>query len=396
MKTDPIEPSTAVPGKWLMAYAWTAVLALTYALTAHFITFSLETSTVLAADTQIFREHMARLFSGQLPYIDFPFEHFPLAIAPMAIGNAVAPSANGLFTVVFAVVMFGVLAATGAIVQRTGSLIGVPNGGRRWILLTAFLLPLVLFRVDPVSVFFVALALLLAVNDRQPASAASLFAGIAAKGWPVVLVPVMWWRGHRRQAVLVVFFTAVLAGALLATPGFRSGRSFVGVHQETVSGSILVLARLLRGEPSGLVDAAGAVYVEAGVLALLTNLAVGGSLAIAGLFALRHRFTMKAGIALSATLTFAVMFASPLLSAQFLLWPTPFLALVSTRWARLLFVAASIITIGLLTIWSPSSTPWHIGLVLRNGALLGAAALTAYHGIRLSAQDTEAARTSRK
>lgn len=40
---------------------------------------------ILAGDADPYRQRMVELFSGKLPYLDFPFEHLPLMIIPMSL-----------------------------------------------------------------------------------------------------------------------------------------------------------------------------------------------------------------------------------------------------------------------------------------------------------------------
>lgn len=362
----------------------TGLAAFAYSVLVSRVTIELNGQSGLAGDPLVFAERMEELFSGRIPYVDFAFEHLPINIVPMATIYAIARESAVAYLVLFAVLMFAFLYATGVLVERVAQRLGIPNAGFQWLCLTAALLPLVLFRADPVSVMLAFLAVLLAIRGNERSSFVSLVVAVATKGWPIVLVAADWWRGRRLRAVLVVSGTAALLGALFLTPGFRSGREFVGVHQETLSGSVLIVTRLLHGDPTGLTVSAGAVYVTAGQWALLANLVTGAIFALTALTALRGPFSWKAAIAMTATLVYGVLFASPLLSAQFLLWPMAFLAIASSQPARRFLVAASALTIVLLTLWNPQGMAWHVGWLVRNGLLLTAGVLTARDGLRFA------------
>ena len=154
-----------------------------------------------------------------------------------------------------------------------------------------------------------------------------------------------------------------------------------------------IRCRLLRGGDAGLITSAGATYVHAGQWALALNLIVGSGLAIGALRVLHKPFTWHGGIGLSASLTFALLFASPLLSAQFLLWPTVFLSLVATAGTRRLLIGASAATIILLTVWAPGNLGWHVGWLTRNLLLLTAAVFTVRHGVRVAGDSSHALKT---
>ncbi len=152
---------------------------------------------------------------------------------------------------------------------------------------------------------------------------------------------------ERRRGRLLIGFTVAVGLVLLAMPGFRTGRSFDGVRQETLSGRFIIVARLLTGAETQIMHHAGAEYVEASVLAVLVNLAIGGIIALASLSVLRTDFSWRGGAALTAALTYAVLLASPLLSAQFILWPIPFVALVGSRRGQILLTFAAALSVAL-------------------------------------------------
>jgi hypothetical protein len=218
--------------------------------------------------------------------------------------------------------------------------------------------------------------MLLAMQNRPIASFLSTAGGILAKGWPIVGTASAWWRGKRKEAVFLIGGTALLGFALLATPGFRSSRTFVGVHQETLIGATIATARAVTGQDLGLVNAAGAIYIEVGRWALFATLAFGAALAVWSLRVLRTQFSWLGNVSLMAALAFSLILASPLLSAQFLLWPMPFVALSGSRNARIALSAAGGMSMLLVGYWLPGSAWWHGFVVARNVVLVAAAAFT--------------------
>jgi hypothetical protein len=316
---------------------------------------------------------MDRMFGGELPYLEFGFEHLPLAIVPMALAHVIAAIAGIAFSYPFMLLMLGMVFVTGVLVVRIGDDLGLGDVGVRFVVMVAPMLVIVPFRIDAVSVMLAVAAVFYAVRGREGASFAAAVGGVLSKGWPVVLAAADWWRGQHRRAFGLVGFTVAMGALLIATPGFREGRSFVGVHEDTLSGTVVIVGRLLLGNDPQIVDSAGALYVVTGPWAMAVNLAVGGAIALAALTVLRRSFSWQGAVALTGALTFGVLLASPLLSTQFMLWPIPFVALTGSRRTRVLLTAVAVISVALTGIWFPGELWWHAGWLARNVLLVAAA-----------------------
>lgn len=332
--------------------------------------------TVNSGDPRAYAEHMERMFDGQLPYVDFDFEHLPLAIAPMAAAQATTELTGIPFAYPFMLLMLAAVYLTGALVVRIGTAIGVDDAGMRYVVIVAPMLLIAPFRIDALSVLLAVAAVFFAIQQREGWSLAAAAGGVLAKGWPVVLAGADWWRHRRVQAAALVGFSVVTVIVMSSLPGFRAGRDFVGVHEETLSGTLVLVWRLATGQAAGIVDSAGSLYVDTGTWALLLNLAVGGAIGVAAITAMRRPFTWRGGIALTGVLTYAVLLASPLLSTQFVLWPIPFVALVGSARSRWLLTGAAVLSVALTAIWFPFQLWWHAGWLIRNVVLVaGAVAL---------------------
>jgi hypothetical protein len=208
------------------------------------------------------------------------------------------------------------------------------------------------------------------MDGRSRDSAWATGAAIASKGWPIVLAVIDWWRGERRRATITVGATLAGVAVLTTFPLFRSGREFFGVHIETVTGAAIALVRTVRGVPTGVGVAAGASYVEVGSWAVATNLLIGAALGLLGLRVLARPFSWKRAVDLIGVLTIAVMLVSPLLSAQFIIWITPFAAVSTNRRVRIGAAAAAFLTGVFVTFWYIDSWWWWAVIVARNGFLL--------------------------
>lgn len=351
---------------WFLAAALTGLII-------GFLPAALGYPTVYTADPQLYAEAMDRMFGGEIPYLDFDFEHLPLAIAPMSLAYIIASITGLPFAYPFMIIQLAMVFATGVLVVRIGEDLGFGDVGLRWVAMVAPMLVIVPHRVDALSVMLAVAAIFFAVGRNEGTSFSAAIGAVVSKGWPVVLAAADWWRGRRQRAFGLVGITVAMGVLLLALPGFRAGRSFVGVHEETLSGTIVIVWRLLVGTNPGIVDSAGAVYVGTGTWALALNLAVGSAIGVAALTVLRRSFSWQGGVAVTGALTYAVLLASPLLSTQFLLWPVPFVALAGSRQARWLLTTAAVLSVALTGIWFPGKLWWHTGWLIRNAVLVAAA-----------------------
>ena len=368
-----IGSSGSILKSWRIWFVLTGLLALVTITLLISVTSNTTATSPFFGDPALYEQSMERLFSGQIPYIDFPFEHMPLSILPMAVTYLLARASGVSFVLIFGFVSFALLFATGEVVVRISAKVGVSGAGMVWVWLVAPILPLVMYRIDALSVLLASGSVLLALQHREAGSIAAAFGGIFAKGWPVVLAASDWWRGKHRSAVVLFGGTALFGAAMLALPGFRSGRQFEGIHQETLIGALVATGRGIVGGNLHLADAAGAVYIEVGQWAVLVTLAIGGALAISALLALHFRFSWPGSLSLTAALTFALILGSPLLSAQFLLWPMPFVAIVGSQKTRIALSVAGGMSMLLVGYWLPGATSWHAFVVARNVVLVVAA-----------------------
>jgi len=335
----------------------------------------------LAGDPEIYRNRMALLFEGEVPYLDFFFEHLPLAIIPMAaawlLGGAFDPLG---YTVLFAGQMALCLWLTLVLVERVGGPLRVIDPGRRWLAIAGPLMPIVLFRSDPLPVLLTMAGVYAMIEGRERLAFATEYAGILAKGWPVALALPEWGRGRRLRAFGLVITATALMLALLSLPGFAQARQFSGIHSETLIGAGFTLARIGSGSPLGLINEAGATYVSVPIWGTVLNLSIGVALLLLALYRVVPKHTWEGSMRLLAAALVALLVASPLLSPQFVLWPTPFLALHPSRGVRITALATSLLTLVYMLGWNPgfAGDLWWVGVVnLRNVVLVVLGVMTA-------------------
>ncbi len=371
------EPTRRLAAHWGLVLAAGSVLAFVIAVVGGIAAVSLGATSVLTGDPFLYADRISEIAAGHLPYVDATMEHLPLAIVPMAVAFVVASATGTSPAVTFAAVSAGMLFIGGWAVDRAGRSLGDGTVVGRWLALVLPLLPLVLFRNDVLAMVATAVALWAFLVDRARTGLGATLAGILAKGWPVVLALAEWWKGRRARAVGLVAVTVVLWVVLTLTPGFRAGRSFSGIHIETVTGSLVLLWRHVAGRPLALATYARAGYIEVGPWAVALEASIGAAVAAAALGAIRRPFRIDVVPALLATATIAIILGSPLLSAQFLLWPTPLLAFSDDRRVVRLWIPMAVMTVGYLMFWSPASPWWAIAVVGRNLFLVAVAVTTA-------------------
>ena len=338
---------------------------------------------IIPGDPAAYRDRMVAILDGGVPYLDVPLEHLPVSVVPMAIawvlGGAASQSA---YVTVFALVMLAVVVLVVLVMDRLGTALDHPEAGIAWTVAALPLLPLVLFRNDPVSVLFFALSALALVRGRRVWRWAGVV-GAFAKIWPAVIALAGWRNGRRRDSWLVVMAGAVALGWTLL-PGFTAARNAVGIHAETLLGSMIGLMRTTGGDPTGVVLTTAA-YLEVDWWVVALNAAIGlvvCGFGVVAVWSARRERPLMVGL---GTLVAGVILTSQLFSLQFVLWLTPFFALVRRRATLGIGVALGALTTVLAWIWDVSlfGSPWfHAGFLVRSLLVIVAAALMAREAIR--------------
>jgi hypothetical protein len=320
---------------------------------------------VIAGDPRVYLQRLQAIEDGGVPYVDPIFEHLPGMLVPFGLARLLSGFGGAFeFAVVFSLLMAGCLIATGQVLRRYHA-----STSRRWLLVIVPLLPFIVFRNDP----WVTLLAVIGSSATGPGGWAAVL-GVLSKGWPAVVAPLHWRAGARSSAV-VIALTAFLAVALMATPGFADAQNAVGVHSESMAGSVLGLARIASGDRPGLVLTT-ALYVETDSRAALVGLVVGGVLAAAGAIAQlvsSDRAGALAGVGVSVV---GVMLASPLLSTQYMLWVAPYVAIVGRRWLTSLGFGLSALSLAMILGFDAAEAGalwWWTLVVARNLGLIGLA-----------------------
>jgi len=321
---------------------------------------------ILAGDADAYRDRMERLFSGAVPYLDYPFEHLPVMILPMSLAWLLGGFVD-LRSYVFAfagVSTFWVL-LTGWALRGVEQRIGPSGLTVRWLLLTVPLLPFLLFRNDSFAVLLVVTGFLMLLRGNEVAGSVSFLAGVFAKLWPGAWAPIEWWRGHRARAALLAV-GGIVALSLMLSPGVQTIQDPQGLHTETLAGSMVGLIRSWQGVDLRLTSTA-AVYIDAPRLGLILDLGLGLLIGAVTLARFRRQFEWRSAWMTLGALTAAVLMASPFFSTQYVSWVTPFAAAESGAAKAMLLV--NLTSLFLITTWFDlfdGSLRWWSLLVARN------------------------------
>jgi hypothetical protein len=346
------------------------ILAVMTALLVLDLTAGNGNQSPIAGDPPWYNAIATSILEGSVPYLDVSIEHLPFALVPMLVVEGLSRITAMSFETLWPFAMGAAFIVSVAIAD------GIPTGtnsGRRYLLLSLPLLPLVLFRVEPWLMVWVVASLVLAFRESWSAHLGATFIGSMIKGWPILLLALPFRLGRRRLAIVggAATFAALLAVGVL--PGFREGRAFEGIHTETIVGNLILIFRAATGADLQLIGVAGAAYTEAGALALMVNALIGlPFVVLSGVVILRRATPVVIVQALGLGVV-GVILASPLFSSQFLFWLVPFVLLLAAPRQRL-YVLTSLITLMTVILWTPLAPAWSVMVLARNALLLVLAA----------------------
>jgi hypothetical protein len=329
--------------------------------------------SILAGDPANYRDRMAGLFSGRLPYVDLDFEHLPGVIPPMALAWVLGGSASlRVYVLVFAGLMSLAVLGSGLLLRSIGPQIDRPDLADRFMVLSIPLLPFVLFRNDPWPVFLTVLAIWLFVGDRRGGLVSGALA-ILAKAWPVILAPIEWRRGNRLRAVVLGPVVGLLTLGIFLLPSRTAAMAARGLHTESIMGGLLGFWRSVQGTPLAL-ERTASVYIDAPGWSLAVNAVVALPMVIVAMRALARTFRWDRAFLVMGSLSVGLMVASPYLSTQFVMWATPFAAASRSGTTRRVLLIVNVLSLILITLWwwlFSGAIWWWATLVVRNVLLVG-------------------------
>jgi hypothetical protein len=322
-------------------------------------------------DTPVYESYGDAVVDGEVPYRDFQLEYPPAALLVFVMP---ALAANGDYGRYFDLLMLVCGAAAIALVALTLAGARVSPVRLYTVVALASVAPLalgsvILTRYDlwPAALTTAAVAALVLERDRLALAALAL--AVAAKLYPVVLVPlalayVARRAGTRAALVALAVFAGVLAAAVLpfvvASPdGFaasverQAGRP---LQIESLGAALLLAARDAGLYEPAVVSSHGSQNLAGGLPDALAMLQTGLQLAAVGgvwlLFGLGPR-SRDGLLAAAAAAVVAFVAFGKVLSPQFLIWLLPLVPLVGGATgivASALLAAALVLT----QLWFPS------------------------------------------
>lgn len=321
-------------------------------------------------DTPVYQRYGDAMADGQVPYRDFAVEYPPAALPVFALPSL---GAEEDYRALFELLMWACAAASVVFVALGAAALGARPGRLAAAVAFAALAPLalgsvVLTRYDfwPAALTMAALAALVAGRGRLGLAALAL--AVAAKVYPLVLVPLalafLWRRGGRREALgalgafAAVLVVVVLPFALIAPSGLaESITNQLGrpLQIESLGASALLAAHQLGVYDPTVVSSSGSQNL-AGALpdALATAQTVLQALALGAVWLLfaTGRTGREGFIAGSAAAVAAFVAFGKVLSPQFLVWLVPLVPLVA---GRIGVAAGALFTVALVTtqLWFP-------------------------------------------
>jgi hypothetical protein len=316
----------------------------------------------IAGDAELYGWIAEATLSGAVPYTGVAVEHFPVLLIPILLVGIYSSVSGVAFAASWPLFVIG--AVVGSVIIA-GRITVVPRYQWRVAVAMVPMLPLILYRLE---IFVVAIALASIASfakSRMVAGSVWSILGSLAKGWPIVLLIVPLRRGSVRTGLIAFVGAVVMLGIVASLPGFQQGRTFSGLHSETLIGNALLLVRYASGSELGLIAVAGARYVSAPGWAVALNAVFG---LLVGAFALRAALSTNDLTKLLRTAglsVVAIILVSPLFSAQFAFWLVPFVPLFARR-SRITYGVVALMSMLIVAFWNPVEAWWSTAVLVRN------------------------------
>lgn len=314
------------------------------------------------ADLVLYYESALKLLQGKLPYSDFPLEYPPLALLPMTLPQLVNFGQvlgfrgyvclfwleNAIFTTLIALLLLQVRRYWQP-KQRLWVL-------KAYIILVTVITPLLPWRFDLFPALLTLLALVFILFERPTIAGIWLGLAIAAKLYPVVLLPIFgaYYFASRKYPSLIKLILGTLGATCIVMLPFAltaGGEmlSFLRYHQlrglqvESLPAGILCLAHVLQLTKVNLVFNYGAFHLVSPLatpilkwLPLISILSFIGVISSC-LSCFRREYKIKGTITaqnlviytIAVLLTF--MIVGKVFSPQYIIWLLPFAPLLPAR-----------------------------------------------------------------
>jgi uncharacterized membrane protein len=317
-----------------------------------------------ALDLTIYYQNSFRFFYGQLPYRDFALEYPPLALLPFVLPRIAAfgmpiDFSGYVWLFLFQNAIFSTLIALA--IARIREPAATAPALAVYALLVAVSAPLLPWRYDLFPALLTALALLSLVRERPGWAGIWLGLGVAAKLYPIVLLPIFgayYLAGKNWPALLrlalggVAAIAVVLLPFILIAPGplvsFLRYHELRGLQLESLPAGAIVLAHVVGLTPARLDFNYGALHLVSPLAAAALKwlpvvfIALFAAVLASCLARFREEHAAHGRVAgeslaiycVAALLAFII--TNKVFSPQYLIWLLPFAPLLRLRQAGLL------------------------------------------------------------
>ncbi|HEY9643639.1 MAG TPA: glycosyltransferase family 87 protein [Coleofasciculaceae cyanobacterium] len=333
-----------------LAILWMGILALRHPMSG--------------TDVEIYYRYALNLMGGEVPYQDFSVEYPPLALLPIVVpafinfGLRHQHSDRGYF--ILFLLQNGVLTVlTGLITFKIATLWKSSHSSwqvlKMYLLLTVSLLALVLQRYDAFPTLLTVTAVWALLINRPVLSGTALGFSIAAKIYPILLIPILglYCLMKRQYLDALKFCTGCLVGlALVFLPSiplhvntlfsFLTYHKLRGLQIETIPAGLLLIAQKFKLIPLGVEYNYGAMHLKSPVATAILDwlpliFLLIYSIALLACFK-RFRWERKGsgtGYQSLLRLIFLVLLifilANKVFSPQYLIWLIPFAVFLPIR-----------------------------------------------------------------
>jgi len=318
--------------------------------------------TPIAGDPTLYGRIAESVLNGGVPYVDVTVEHLPVLLVPILLVGLATRVMSSSYAALWPLVTIGVVVFTVFVSGRVN--LG-RDYQRRFAFVVLPMLPLIIYRLEIYVVLLAVLAIAALSAEQYTRGSTWAFVGVLAKGWPIALVGVPFRKGYRLAASAVVVFSVLILGGVSMMPGFQQGRSFEGIHTETIVGNAILVYRHLIGADLELIGVAGATYVRAPVTAVLLNALLALPILVVAIRCTFRTKNVARLVAIAGLGTAGIIALSPLFSAQFMFWLAPFVVLLASR-ARRTYIITAALSTAVAAFWNPFEAWWAFEVLLRN------------------------------
>lgn len=367
----------------------------------------------LRLDVELYYRYSSYVMQGQIPYRDFNVEYPPLALGPMVVPQLLNLGfTRGFRGYVLLLFLQNLLlcALSGYLLSKMATWAYGPQGSRRvtaayWLLLIVSL-PLLLQRFDIFPACLTLLGLWFLVVQRPTLSGMALGLGVAAKLYPVILIPVfgLYYLTRRQVGACVRLVVGSAIGTCLvllpfATVGFSQLTAFLQYHKlrglqlESIPAGLILLAEKLGWTSVDLVVNYGAMHLKSaladGTVKLLAPLfLVAWGLAVVSCVKrfqasrkLPDRQMAPALAQATALLLLVFIVTNKVFSPQYLIWLLPFIPFLKPRQVGLLIAIDWLSLLVYPLLYDALIDRQILPILLLNARNLAIVALTLWVGI---------------